>query len=49
MNQVVPARAVKAPLGEDVKSNDVPVKTTPCNYKGFVGGVFSGIAKLSVS
>jgi len=42
MNQVVPAQAVKAPFKEDVKP-------TPSNYKGFVGGVFSGIAKLSVS
>lgn len=41
MNKVVPAQAAKAQVREDVKA-------TPSNYKGFVGGVFSGIAKLSV-
>lgn len=41
MNQIVPAKAAKAPTQQDVKAS-------PSNYKGFVAGVFSGIAKLSV-
>jgi hypothetical protein len=32
-------------ISEDVKSTAIPAAS---NYKGFVGGVFSGIAKLSV-
>lgn len=39
MEKAMPVRAVK----EDVKATN-----TPSNYKGFVAGVFSGIAKLSV-
>jgi solute carrier family 25 carnitine/acylcarnitine transporter 20/29 len=34
-----------AKIKEDVKPTALPVAS---NYKGFVGGVFSGIAKLSV-
>lgn len=39
MEKAMPVRAVK----DEVKS-----ASSPSNYKGFVAGVFSGIAKLSV-